>query len=177
MVSRSMHGKRGRFFEKLNKYKKVETNASPYHDFSIPFDGTSLNSTLPKINHLKDYKFNIAFENNYRAHYSSYPNAIIENGELNNMNGLINEKLVEPFVAGVIPIYWGSDRVHEEFNSNTFLNYFDFNSEDELIEKIIELDNNDNLYNSYFKEPISGPNDILTLDYLVDMFEEIIKKI
>ena len=177
MVSRSMHGKRGRFIEKLSKYKKVETNAPPYFHFNVPFDKTSLNSTLPKINFIKDYKFNIAFENNYRAHYPSYPNAIIENGEMVNMNGLINEKLVEPLVAGVIPIYWGSDRVHEEFNSKTFLNYFDFNNDDDLIDKIIEIDNNDELYASYFKEPISGVNDVLTLDYLVNLFDEIIKKI
>lgn len=176
LVCRVINGKRGRFIEKLNKYKKVETNASPYHDFSIPFDSTSLNSTLPKINFIKDYKFNIAFENNYRAHHPSYPNAIIENGEMVNMNGLINEKLVEPFVSGVIPIYWGSDKVHEEFNTKTFLNYFDFNSEDDLIEKIIELDNNDDLYASYFNEPISTTNSVLTLDYLVNMFEDIIKK-
>ena len=177
LVSRSMHGKRGRFLEKLNTYKKVETNAPPFYDFNIPFDTTSLNSSLPKINFIKDYKFNISFENNYRANYPSYPNAIIENGELLNMNGLINEKLVEPFVAGVIPIYWGSDRVHEEFNTNTFLNYYDFNNEDDLISRIIELDQNDDLYNSYFKQPISGVNDVLTLEHLVEMFENIIKNI
>lgn len=177
LVSRSLHGKRGRFLEKLNKYKKVETNSPPYYDFEIPFDNSSLNSSIPKINFIKDYKFNISFENNYRANHPSYPNAIIKNGELLNMNGLINEKLVEPFVAGVIPIYWGSDRVNEEFNPNTFLNYYDFKSDDDLIDKIIELDKNDGLYQSYFKEQISGINDVINLDYLVDMFENIIQKI
>jgi|TARA_B100000700_G_scaffold320694_1_gene418460 hypothetical protein len=178
-VSRSLHGKRGRFFHKLNNVKKVETNVHPFKDFSIPFDNTSLNSSLPKINFIKDYKFNIAFENNFRATYPSYPNAVIENGEMVSMNGMISEKFIEPFISGVIPIYWGNDRIHEEYNPNSFLNYFDFESDEELIEKILEIDSDDKLYQSYFKEPIvsNKQSNVINLDYLINLFENIIQNI
>jgi hypothetical protein len=92
------------------------------------------------------------------------------------MSGLISEKLVEPLVSGVIPIYWGSKMVSEEFNTNTFLNYYNFENENNLIDKIIELDNNDNLYNFYFKEKISN-NYMINESYIVDLFDNITKMI
>lgn len=176
-VSKSINGKRGSFFNKLNQYKKVDSNVT--NDFHIPFDNSQFTSSRPKIEFIKKYKFNIAFENNFRGNYQCFPNAKLENGFLLDMGGLISEKLIEPFVSGTIPIYWGSEMVGTEFNSNTFLNYYDFNNEEAFIEKIIELDNNDELYNSYFNEPISGDNqkDILSLDYLTELFEIIVKKI
>ena len=175
-VSRSLNGKRGDFFHKLNEYKQVDTNVSPYNHFSIPFDNSSFNSSKPKIEFIKKYKFNISFENNFRGNYPCYPNANVVNGFLTDMSGLISEKLIEPLVSGVIPIYWGSKMVSEEFNTNTFLNYYDFENENNLIDKIIELDNNDNLYNSYFKEKISN-NYMINESYIVDLFDNITKMI
>jgi len=174
-VGKSLLGKRGRFIEKLNSYKKVETNASPFNDFSLGFDGSSFNSSVPKINFIKNYKFNIAFENNYRGQHASFPGSIIKNGELVNMGGLTNEKIVEPFVAGTIPIYWGNDRVAEEFNRNTFLNLHDFHNEDDLIKKIVELDSNDHLYRSFFSEKIAA-NKKFSIEYLSDLFDSILYK-
>jgi hypothetical protein len=92
------------------------------------------------------------------------------------MSGLISEKLVEPFVSGTIPIYWGSEIVSKEFNSKTFLNYYDFKNENDLIDKIIELDKNDNLYNSYFKEKILN-NHMLNISYITNLFDDITNKI
>ena len=178
-ISRSFNGKRGRFFEKLNAYKKVDTNVHPFNDISIPFDNSSFTSSLPKIEFIKKYKFNLAFENNYRGHHPSFPTATIINGELEDLNGMTTEKLIEPLVAGVIPIYWGNSKVGSEFNPNTFLNYYDYETEDDFINKIIELDNDDALYESYFKAPIVTPSqdDVLTLNYMVDIFDKILSKI
>jgi hypothetical protein len=178
-VGRSLHGKRGRFFEKLNSYKRIETNVSPYNDFTIPFDNTGFNSSAPKINFIKKYKFNLAFENNWRGTYPSHPNAIIENGELLDMNGYTTEKLLEPLISGVIPIYWGNKTIHTEYNSKTFLNYYDFAHEDDLINKIIELDNNDKLYNSYFKNKLKAETytDVFNIKYLSGLFDKIVEKI
>jgi hypothetical protein len=175
-VSRSLNGKRGDFFNKLNEYKRVDTNVSPYNHFSIPFDNSSFNSSKPKIEFIKKYKFNISFENDFRGNYPCFPNANVVNGFLTDMSGLISEKLVEPLVSGVIPIYWGSKMVSEEFNTNTFLNYYDFENENNLIDKIIELDNNDDLYNSYFKEKISN-NYMIDESYIVDLFDNITKMV
>ena len=174
-VSKSLTGKRGRFFQNLNSYKQVDTNVSPYNHFHLPYDSNQFNSTVPKINFIKDYKFNIAFENNWRGHHPNFPNAHVIDGELQDMGGLISEKLVEPFIAGTIPIYWGSAMVSEEFNNNTFINYYDYPHEDDLINKIIELDNNRDAYNNLFKEKICTEKNLLDIQYIVNQFDEILK--
>jgi hypothetical protein len=178
-VSKSASAKRGRFFNRLNEYKQVDTNISPYNHFGLGYDSNQFNSSIPKMDFIKKYKFNIAFENNWRGHHTCFPNANVQNGELMDMGGLISEKLIEPLIAGVIPIYWGSDMVSKEFNNNTFLNYYDFPNEDALIDKIIELDTNDELYNSYFKESINGPNqnNVITIDSILDIFDDVLKNI
>jgi len=175
-VSRTLMGKRGNFFNKLNKYKKIHTNVAPHNDFSIPFDNSSFSSSKPKIEFIKKYKFNIAFENDFRGNHLCFPGANVVDGFLTDMSGLISEKLVEPFVSGTIPIYWGSKIVSQEFNSKTFLSYYDFKNENDLIDKIIELDKNDNLYNSYFKEKILN-NHMLNISYIMNLFDDITNKI
>jgi hypothetical protein len=174
-VSRSLTGKRGEFFHKLNQYKHIETNVAPYNNFTIPFDKSSFTSSRPKIEFIQKYKFNISFENNYRGNYSCFPNAKLNNGYLLDMGGLISEKLVEPFISGTIPIYWGSSMVSEEFNTKSFLNYYDFKNENDLIEKIIELDNDDSQYNLFFKESITN-SEVIKLEYMVNLMENAIKK-
>ena len=84
-----------------------------------------------KRNFQKDYKFTIAYENNaYRPQWIGYT----------------TEKIMEPMITNSIPIYWGNPRIDLEFNTKSFINSYDFNSEDEMIEHIIELDKNDDKY-------------------------------
>ncbi len=178
-ISRSFNGKRGGFFHKLREYKSIDCNVAPYNNIEVPYDNSNHTSSVPKINFIKNYKFNLAFENNYRGHHPAFPNAQVENGHLLDLNGMITEKLIEPLIAGVIPIYWGNKDVYKEFNPNTFINYHDFHSEDDFIKHIIEVDNNQELYNSYFKEAIitDKQNDIFNMEYMINCFEEILKKI
>ncbi len=61
--------------------------------------------------------------------------------------------LVQPMLVNSLPIYWGNPLVDRDFNTNSFLNYFDFKNENELIEKIIEIDQNDDLYIDYMQQP------------------------
>ena len=110
-----------------------------------------------KIEFLKRYKFNIAFEN------ASLP-------------GYTTEKIVEPMAARCLPIYWGNPLIHREFNPKSFLNYFDFRDEAALIERIIELDRSDALYRQYVAEPYfheNRPNEFFNLDRVLDHFEMI----
>jgi hypothetical protein len=174
-VSRGPIGKRGKFFEKLNARKKVEASFSPYNDFQIGFDNSAYWSSIPKVNFIKKYKFNLCWEGTWRGTHPAFPGAIIENGDIVNVNGLTNEKIVEAFIAGTIPIYWGNSKISEEFNKNTFLNLNDFESEEALIDKIIEIDQNDDLYKSFFKEKIAV-NDNFSMEYLSDLFDNILYK-
>ena len=45
-----------------------------------------------------------------------------------------------------MPIYWGNPEIGKEFNTNSFVNFYDFNNLNEMVEHIIELDKNDELY-------------------------------
>jgi hypothetical protein len=145
--------KRTDFFHKLSKYKKVDSAGRALNNvgFQVP------SGPGPKVEFLKPYKFNIAFEN------ACVP-------------GYTTEKIVEAMYARALPIYWGNPRVDEEFNSRSFLNYFDFASEEELIEKIIELDQDDAKYMEYLRQPYFLPgsqNTFFDKTAILDHFEHI----
>ena len=67
--------------------------------------------------------------------------------------------MIHPLSAGSIPIYWGSDRVTEEFNEKAFINANKL-SRDDLLDSIIEVDNNESLYQSMIREPVFPDNKI-----------------
>ncbi|MDP4272627.1 MAG: glycosyltransferase family 10 [Bacteroidota bacterium] len=137
------------FFEKLSKYKKVDSGGRVRNNLGC--------FVLDKLDFIKDYKFTIAFEN------SSYP-------------GYTTEKLVHPMLVHSLPIYWGNPRVDEDFNPKSFLNYFSFDSDEELIARIIGLDRNDELYCRYLREPYyyhNEPNKYVKPEYVLGFFEKI----
>jgi len=145
--------KRVEFFHRLSKYKKVDSGGAALNNigYRIP-DGVG-----PKWDFLRQYKFNIAFENSSVAGYTT-------------------EKLTEAMEARCLPIYWGNPRVAEEFNPKSFLNYFDFPSEEALIEKIIELDQDDAKYLEYLRQPCfhnNQPNAFYDRERLLNQFEKI----
>ena len=90
---------------------------------------------------MKDYKFYISFENEPSTGNLSY----------------ITEKIMWPYFYRSIPVYWGSDRVTEWFNPNSFVNCNGLTQE-EIIKKIIEIDNNDELANYMLNQyPFKDP--------------------
>jgi len=146
--------KRNDFFHRLSRYKQVDAGGRAFNNIGYQVPG----GPLGKIEFLKRYKFNIAFEN------ASLP-------------GYTTEKIVEPMAARCLPIYWGNPLVEREFNPKSFLNYCDFRDEDALIEQIIELDRNDALYRQYVAEPYfhhNRPNEFFGLDRVLDHFEMIL---
>ena len=88
-----------------------------------------------KIEHNNNYKFAIAFEN------EDYP-------------GYVTEKICDIYKSNCIPIYWGTKEVVKDFNPKTFINATDYANFDDLVEYIIKVDNDEELYNSYFQEPM-----------------------
>ena len=124
---------RSTFVSKLSKYKRVDCGGPFLNnlDFIVP-KGINCSG---KIEHNNNYKFGIAFEN------EDYP-------------GYVTEKICDLYKSNCIPIYWGTNKVIEDFNPTTFINANDFDNFDKLIEYVIEVDNNSDLYNSYFKESI-----------------------
>lgn len=143
--------KRNDFFKKLSKYKKVDSGGRLYRNIDRPI--------LNKLEFIKDYKFTIAFEN------SSYP-------------GYTTEKIFEPMLVNSIPIYWGNPLIHRDFNPAGFLNYFDYNSDDELIEKIIQVDSDDSLYAQILEQPSfhgNEENEFVKHENILNKLSEIIE--
>lgn len=118
--------------EKLSQYKKVHCGGNYLNNigYIVP---RGINCS-GKIEHNNNYKFAIAFEN------EDYP-------------GYVTEKICDIYKSNCIPIYWGTKQVIKDFNPSTFINALDFKNFDELVEHIIKVDNDDELYASYFKEP------------------------
>ena len=133
-TSPGFENNRQTFVGKLSsQYKRVDCGGKHLNNIggAIP-PGTNASG---KIEHNKQYKFVIAFEN------KQYP-------------GYVTEKICDAYKSGCIPIYWGTPDIIKDFNPSTFINANDFPDIDALIAHIRRVDCDDELYASYFKEPV-----------------------
>jgi alpha(1,3/1,4) fucosyltransferase len=137
IVSNGSNNIRNEFFLKLSKYKKVDSGGRFWNNIGSPVSD--------KLEFQSGYKFSLAFENNaYR----------------NTRLGYTTEKIMEAMKANTIPIYWGNEWIDRDFNTKSFINYYDFKNEDEMIEYIIYLDNNKEEYMKVLSEPWFVNNEI-----------------
>jgi hypothetical protein len=132
---------RNKLFHKLNNYKKVNSMGSHENNIggkiSYPYWSNEF------FNVIGSHKFMICCENTKMETYST-------------------EKIVNPYIAKTIPIYWGSHNIKNIFNLDSML--FLENETDEafekLINKIIELDNDDEKYLEFINRPIFTQDNI-----------------
>lgn len=123
---------RGDFFKKLCQYKRVESPGSYLNNMP---DGTVVNfKDDSKIEFQRKCKFTLCFESTV-----SY--------------GFVTEKIMDAFYADTIPVYYGSSTVTDIFNREAFINCSDYESFDAVIEKIIELDQDDEKYLAILRQP------------------------
>jgi len=80
------------------------------------------------------HKYNICFE------HSSYPY-------------YCTEKLMDAYLAGSIPIYWGDPKINEDWNKDAFINVGKLGT-DNTIKLIKEFETNNHLFNKIYTEPI-----------------------
>ena len=119
VVSNPHSSKRIDFFHKLSKYKKIDSGGRHLNNIGAPVND--------KLAFISQYTFTLSFEN------SSYP-------------GYTTEKIFEPMIAASIPIYWGNPDVGKDFNTASFANWHQFGDDRQLIDFIIQLDSDDELY-------------------------------
>lgn len=144
---------RNNFFYKLSKYKKIDSGGKCFNNLGFLVDD--------KIKFQSEYKFSIAFEN--EAHRIT-------------RDGYTTEKILHPMLANSIPIYWGNPLIHLDFNPKSFINYYDFKSEDEMIDYIIFLDNDEDEYKNILNESWLNNNSIkesLKEDNILKFFDQI----
>lgn len=144
---------RKRVFEKISEYKKVDSV------------GTFLNNQPNKLivsygpskdSFLKKSKFTIAVESL-------------------TLPGFTTEKIMEALFMHSIPIYYGDTTVTNEFNKDSFINFDDTNNLDTLLDRIIELDQNDDKYiEMLMQQPFIQNNHIEKMN---KQFEEFILNI
>lgn len=118
---------RKEFFDKLSAYKKVNSGGAYLNNIGGRVDN--------KLGFEMKHKFSIAFENSSNSGYTT-------------------EKLPNAIVAQTIPIYWGNPLVDLEFNTKRFINANDYKKFDEVVERVKEIDSNDDLYLSIVNEPM-----------------------
>jgi hypothetical protein len=118
VVSNAKCQKRLDFFENLSKFKKVDSGGKIFNNVGGPVED--------KYDFIKDYKFVLSFEN------SSYI-------------GYTTEKILEPIYKDCIPVYWGNPLISNDFNNKRFIDYNDYDTEEKLINRLIEIDGNDEL--------------------------------
>jgi hypothetical protein len=143
------------FIEELNKYKNIDMGGS----YKNNVGGYIQN----KIKFLSSYKFSIAMENT-------------------EGNGYLSEKIIESFMSGTIPIYYGDYMADEYINPKSFILIHGKNDMLEKIEYIKKIDNSDELYgkilrenifiDNYYKEKIENER----IEFLYHIFDQDIKK-
>lgn len=134
-------------FEKLNEYRHVDSWGSHLNNTGKKLECNYHSSEF--IHFLRDYKFIIAFENR-------------------KMPGYITEKIVNPLIAGIIPIYWGCETLKELFNPERYIYVNNVNNDslDNVIEKIKFLDNSDEEYLKVVNKQNILDNDLFNLEKL-----------
>lgn len=90
--------------------------------------------TAGGINIKKHYRFSIASEN---ATYEGY----------------VTEKLLTSLQAHTIPIYWGDPGVKQEFNEKAFIYVNECASLTEVVEKVKQVEENEELWCRMIAEP------------------------
>lgn len=129
----SENGLRGGFFKELCKYKRVESPGTYLNNMPAESQVSWLNDS--KTDFQRKCKFTLCFESTAQA-------------------GFITEKITDAFYADTIPVYYGSATITEIFNKDAFINCMDYPSFDAVIEKIRELDQDDDKYLEMLQQPI-----------------------
>ncbi|WP_051525832.1 glycosyltransferase family 10 domain-containing protein [Butyrivibrio proteoclasticus] len=144
---------RNDFYEALSEYKKINSGGRFKNNIGVPEGVTD------KYAFQRKHKFSICFEN------SSHP-------------GYITEKLVQGFAAGTVPIYWGASDVAEYFNKNAMIIVDGKNGIDDAIKKVIEVDNDDELYFDMLEQPALVNEDFISRteknieNFILNIFEQ-----
>jgi hypothetical protein len=151
---------RNNLFNLINKYKKVSSMGG--YENNVEYQIKYPYWSREYFNVLGNHKFMICCENTKMETYST-------------------EKIVNPYLSRTIPIYWGSHNIKNIFNPNSML-FLEDESEDsinKLIEKIIELDNDDNKYLEFINRPIFTKENInfWNENYILDSLASKINKI
>jgi hypothetical protein len=148
--------RRLRFVQKLMERAHVDSGGRWANNVGGPIRG----GVPAKRAWLRQYRFNIAFENESLAGYTT-------------------EKITDAMLAGCIPVYWGNPDISHEFNPRSFINLADFESDEALIERLLELERDAEARWAILREPWfheNRPNRWFDPERFVDFIERIVSE-
>lgn len=122
------------YFEKNNSdefdFYGVGWNNKNYRNYKGMVDN--------KIEVYQNYKFALSLEN------------------MIHTNGYITEKILDCFKAEIVPIYLGPDNIESYIPSNTFINYSNFETVEQLVKYLSEMTENE--YYKYIENIVNYKN-------------------
>jgi hypothetical protein len=152
VVSNPLCRIRNDFFRRLSHYKPVHSGGKVLNTLG--------HRVADKQAFLSECRFTIAFEN------ESHP-------------GYTTEKVVEPMLAGSIPIYWGDPLVGLDFDTTSFLSAHDTPGPRmlaDLVDRVIAMDRDPSLLEAMLARPWYRGNRVprcADTDAILDRFTEI----
>uniref|UniRef100_A0A6C0HV58 Fucosyltransferase C-terminal domain-containing protein n=1 Tax=viral metagenome TaxID=1070528 RepID=A0A6C0HV58_9ZZZZ len=133
-VSNGNAVERKEMYVELSKYKPVDSCGKFMNNMNMNCP-ESHNSTQ-YFDFISDYKFMICFENTSKPNY-------------------VTEKLINAYLNGTVPIYWGCPNIQDYVNMDSILylspNYT-IEERAKLIQKIIYLDTHPDAYQSMYEK-------------------------
>lgn len=119
----------------------------------------NIGHTIPRNRNLKldffnDAYFGLALEN------GAYP-------------GYVTEKILDSYYANTIPVYWGSQTVHKDFNPKSYIDVNNF-SKELLLSYLKHLANNKNEYCDILSQPAfvnDIPNEYTNIHSFLNWFD------
>lgn len=120
---------RNAFFEMLNERQPVDALGRVMNNRTDPrlVERHAKGTVASKREVLADYRFTIAFENT-------------------EIPGYTTEKIIDAWLAGSVPIYWGNPAFTREFPSAGCLNLYTAGSMERLVEQVLEAERNPDRY-------------------------------
>jgi len=141
-------------FRLLSAYRTVDGGGTVFNNIGGPI---SLGKEAKQA-FLSAYRFNLCFENR------AFP-------------GYTTEKLSDAYEAGCVPLYWGNPLVERDFNPRAFLNLHNFSTDIEFVEKVVELDHDEDARAAMLAEPLlpdGRPNEFFRMERYLDFFERVV---
>lgn len=153
-VSNPSNTYRNSMYDKLSSYKKVHSYGKVrMNSMGLVKASQGKYWRDAKFEYFNNHthRFSIVYEN------SSYP-------------GYCTEKLMDAFLVGSIPVYWGDPTVNKEWNSDAFINVHEWG--DETLKRIVAMDEDKDMFDEIYRQPVFTEEQKGKLEKNLKGFEE-----
>jgi hypothetical protein len=157
VVSNPRNPIRNAIFQELSRHRHVHSGGRLFNNDSMEGESRRGHHSSQAISYLQRFQFTIAAEN------SAFP-------------GYTTEKLLQAFVAGSIPIYWGDPLVDCDFDPRSFINFADYGTVSGVVRAVLELADDPaamDRMRSIAPVPEDSWNRSASHDLLTDFFERV----